>query len=304
MQYRGSLILCVVAVIWGTAFSAQRAGMESIGPFAFNGIRFALGCVSLLPLLYYLRRQKTPEKRRSDCRAAWKAGIVTGLIMMIDLSFQQVGLVYTSAGKAAFITCLYLILVPLAGVFLRRRIAAHIWAGAVLSLAGLYFLCVTKGFVIGFGDMVMLGSAVFGAVHILAIGYYARHVDSMELAVCQFFVCAAASMLVAIGIEEIRWSFVVNAAIPILYGGFLSVGVAYTLQIYGQKYADPAHAVIIMSLESVFGAISGYLFLGEVLTMSQIGGCGLMLTGVLISQLGILYRYKFGRGDDTRCVGK
>ena len=292
MRFRGSLILLLVAVIWGTAFSAQRAGMEYIGPFAFNGIRFALGCISLLPLLFYLRNQKKKNKITKKQQSAWKAGMVTGMIMFIDLSFQQVGLVYTTAGKAAFITCLYLILVPMAGVFLKQKIARNIWIGAIFSLTGLYFLCVKDGFTIEYGDLIILGSSIFGALHILAIGHYAKNVDSIELAVSQFFICSVASLMVALCVEKICLQYIVDAAIPILYGGLLSVGIAYTLQIYGQKYADPSHAVIIMSLESVFGALSGYIFLGEVLQISQIGGCVLMLAGVLISQLGILYSYK------------
>lgn len=291
MKFRGSLILLIVAIIWGTAFSAQRAGMDHIGPFAFNGIRFALGCLSLLPLLYFLRRQKTPQTRRDDCRKAWRAGSVTGLIMLVDLSFQQVGLVYTTAGKAAFITCLYLILVPLAGVFFHQKVKGNVWIGAILSLIGLYFLCVTDGFSLEYGDSIILGSAVFGALHILAIGYYARNVDWLELACAQFFVCSVGSLLLAFFLESFSWQAVSNAAIPILYGGILSVGVAYTLQIYGQKYADPTQAVIIMSLESVFGALSGYVFLDEILSFVQIGGCLLMLTGVIISQLSLLYRF-------------
>lgn len=292
LKFRGSLILLLVAVIWGTAFSAQRAGMEHIGPFAFNGIRFALGGISLLPLLYYFRRQKTAEGAKESRHRAWRAGLITGMIMFVDLSFQQVGLVYTTAGKAAFITCLYLILVPLGGVFLKHKINTNVWTGAVFSIAGLYFLCVTDGLVIQYGDFIILGSAFFGAMHILAIGHYARHVDSLELAVSQFFICSLASLALAVCFEEIRWQSIEDAAIPILYGGFLSVGVAYTLQIYGQKYADPAHAVIIMSLESVFGALSGYIFLAEVLSFSQMGGCVLMLSGVLISQLGMVYKFK------------
>lgn len=282
---RGNLILLLVAMIWGMAFSAQRAGMEYIGPFAFNGIRLALGCVSLLPLLFYFRRKSGRKEKRAE-GSAWKAGLATGLIMFVDLSFQQVGLVYTTAGKAAFITCLYIILVPIGGLLLKQQITANTWFGAALSIVGLYFLCVKDGFAVEYGDLIVLGSAVFGAAHILAIGHYARNVDSLQLAFCQFFVCSIASLLVAAAFEPVALAAVMDAAIPILYGGLVSVGIAYTLQIVGQKYADPSHAVIIMSLESVFGALAGYLFLGELLAIGQLGGCALMLAGVLVSQLG------------------
>lgn len=288
LRLRGNLILLLVAMIWGMAFSAQRAGMEYIGPFAFNGIRLALGCVSLLPLLYYFHRKNRGAAEKAPQGSAWRAGLATGSIMFIDLSFQQVGLVYTTAGKAAFITCLYIILVPIGGVFLKHRIAGSTWVGAALSIVGLYFLCVKEGFAIEYGDLIILGSAVFGAAHILAIGHYARNVDSLQLAFCQFFVCSVASLAVAAAIESVALAQVADAAVPILYGGFMSVGIAYTLQIVGQKYADPSHAVIIMSLESVFGALAGYFFLGELLGIGQLAGCALMLAGVLISQLGSL----------------
>lgn len=300
MRFKGNLILLSVAVIWGAAFSAQRAGMDYIGPFTYNGIRFVLGCVSLLPLLYYAQTTGTAAKRSEG--GAWKAGLITGLIMFVDLSFQQVGLVYTSAGKAAFITCLYIILVPLFGVFLKHRIAGNTWAGGLLSIVGLYLLCVRDGFTVEYGDLILLGSAVFGALHILAIGHYARNVDSLKLAFCQFFICAVLSLIAAFFAEVILLDRIAAAAIPILYGGVLSVGVAYTLQIYGQKYADPSHAVIIMSLESVFGAIAGYFVLGEILGVGQIAGCFLMLAGVLISQLGGVFaarnRFARERGHD------
>lgn len=285
MQLRGNLILLLVAMIWGGAFSAQRAGMDHLGPFTFNGIRFALGCISLLPLLYYYRNSKSPEEKTTQ-GCAWKAGMVTGIIMFIDISFQQFGLVYTTAGKAAFITCLYIILVPLIGIFLKHHITKSTWVGAVCSITGLYFLCVQEGFSISYGDMIILGSSLFGALHILAIGHYARNVDSIELAFSQFFVCSVGSCVAALLVEKIEVARIADAAIPILYGGALSVGVAYTLQIFGQKYANPSHAVIIMSLESVFGAMAGYFVLGEILQIGQIGGCILMLTGVIVSQIG------------------
>lgn len=301
LRLKGNLILLLVAMIWGTAFSAQRAGMDYIGPFTFNGVRFALGCISLLPLLYYFRDAGTAPERKG--KSAWKAGLVTGLIMFIDLSFQQVGLVYTTAGKAAFITCLYIILVPLGGIFLKHHITRNTWLGAFLSLIGLYFLCVNDGFAMEYGDLIILGSSVFGAIHILAIGYYARDVDSLKLAFNQFFICSIASLIMALLTENIVLERIVDAAIPILYGGILSVGVAYTLQIFGQKYASASHAVIIMSLESVFGALAGYLILGELLGIGQVGGCVLMLFGMLVSQLGGLNKAKKKLKEESNSSG-
>lgn len=286
LRLRGNVILLVVAMIWGAAFVAQRAGMEYIGPFAYTGIRFMLGCLSLVPVMYYFRNDKKPYQTEEKSISAFKIGSIAGVIMFFAVSFQQIGLIYTTAGKAAFITCLYIILVPLAAIFLKKQISGNIWVGAVLSVCGLYFLCVKNGFQMEYGDFIVLLCAFIWTIHILFIDHYANSVDSIKLAFYQFLVCALLSSSVAIAIETISWASVVSAAVPILYGGFLSVGVAFTLQIVGQKYAEPSHAAIIMSMESVFGALAGYLFLNEYMGLTEVLGCLLMMFGMLITQVG------------------
>lgn len=286
MRLRGNIILLIVAMIWGAAFVAQRAGMEYIGPFTYTGIRFMLGCLSLIPVMYYFRNDKKNYQAEEKSISVLKVGSIAGVIMFFAVSFQQIGLIYTTAGKAAFITCLYIILVPLAAIFLKKQISRNTWVGAVLSVCGLYFLCVKSGFEMEYGDFIVLLCAFIWTIHILFIDHYANSVDSIKLAFYQFLVCSLLSNSIAIVFETISWSSVVSAAVPILYGGFLSVGVAFTLQIVGQKYAEPSHAAIIMSMESVFGALAGYLFLNEYMGFTEVLGCLLMMFGMLITQVG------------------
>lgn len=301
---KGNLILLLVAMIWGSAFVAQRSGMEYIGPFTYTGVRFFLGCISLLPLLLYLRGHSTPRVSAVDGKrtSVWRVGVLTGTIMCIAVSFQQIGLVYTTAGQAAFVTCLYIVLVPLVGVFLRQKITGNTWGGALLAVVGLYLLCVKEGFSMAYGDVLMLGSAFFWTIHILVIDRYANAVDSIQLAFCQFFVCALLSSVVAVITETITLNSLLDCAVPIAYGGVMSVGIAYTLQIIGQKYAEPAHAAVIMSMETVFGALSGYLFLNEALGLREFMGCIVMMAGMLLTQLGAIvsFRKKSRRIMDLR----
>lgn len=277
---KGNLILLLVAAIWGTGFVAQRSGMENLEPFTYSGLRFMLGCVSLLPVLYYFRNNSPAARRR-----AVPTGIIAGIIMFFGVSTQQVGLIYTSAGKAAFITCLYIIIVPFMELMLRRRISNYTWLGAGLSLIGLYMLCVKDGFSIGTGELIVLVGSFLWALHILYIDNCVRDIDSVTFAFMQFFTCAVISLVVAFTMENITWQAVQAETIPLLYGGFFPVGIAYTLQIVGQKYANPSHAAIILSMESVFGALAGYLFLNEYMTAVEAGGCVLMAVGMIATQL-------------------
>jgi len=270
--------LMLTAIIWGLAFVAQRMGMDYIGPFAFNGIRFGLGALSLLP-----KGNKTIL--RPDPRITWTGGILAGIIVYLAAGLQQVGIVYTTAGNAGFITSLYIIIVPILGLFRKHRIAPQIWAGAVMALAGLYFLSVTREFAISPGDGLVFVSAVFWALHVLIIGDFAPRTDIILLSIIQFMVCSVLSMFTAFILETTTWQMVYNALIPILYGGIMSVGVAYTFQIMGQRHAPPAHAAIILSMESLFAALGGWLILSEMMSGRQIVGALLMLTGVVISQI-------------------
>ncbi|MBP8036013.1 MAG: DMT family transporter [Negativicutes bacterium] len=284
MQTRANVLLLTTAAIWGLAFVAQRVGMDFIGPFTFNGIRFALGSFSLLPLIWFFHRYPQGATSQKNTLSATRMGLLAGLVLFIAASLQQIGIVYTTAGKAAFITCLYIVLVPLAGLWLRHRISFHTWAGCLLALVGLYFLCVKEDFSIAFGDMLELAGALFWTAHILLIDHISRKVDSLKLAAIQFATCAALSLAVALAIETFSLESILQAGVPILYGGIGSVGIAYTLQIIGQKNASPAHAALILSMETVFAAIGGFLLLGEILGARELTGAGLMLAGMLLSQ--------------------
>ena len=284
MQIRATLILLTAAAIWGLAFVAQRVGMDHLGPFTFNGIRFALGGLSLLPLIWFFRRQP-PVAPPAGRLPVLPTGVIAGLILFTAASLQQVGILDTTAGKAAFITCLYIVLVPLAGLLMKRRISRSVWLGCGLSLAGLYLLCIREDFTIGQGDLLELIGALFWTGHILYIDQVSRRVDTLNLAAIQFATCSALSAVVAVATETAATAeAVLAAAVPLLYGGFGSVGVAYTLQIIGQKNASPAHAALVLSLETVFAAIGGYLILDEILGGRELLGCGLMLAGMVLSQ--------------------
>jgi drug/metabolite transporter (DMT)-like permease len=282
-------LLVFVAMIWGSAFSAQRSGMESIGPFGFNAVRFAIGALSVLPLLIFAKRRaggKGPSggpKPSAARKLAYSA--ITGAVLFGGTSFQQAGLVTTTAGNAGFITALYVVLVPLVGIAFGKRSGPRIWAGAVLALAGLYILSVGSGFSVSRGDILELAGALFWTMHILVVGRFGSLMDGLELAVGQYLVCALLSLAGALAFESAPFAGTMAAAVPILYGGVCSTGIAFTLQIYAQKTAHPAHASIIMSLESLFAAIGGIILLGEPLTPRLAVGGVLMLAGTIISQL-------------------
>ena len=294
MRLRGILMLLGAAFFWGTTFVAQITGMEDLGPFSYAASRFFLGFLSLLVVLFLFRKQKRREAGTSSYRSGWKAGLCAGGIMFVASSLQQISMLYTTAGKAAFITCLYIIFVPLFAFFLHSRIRPENWAGALLALVGLFLLAVKGDFSLGLGDSIVLVSAIFWAFHILFIGHFAGEVDVMELSVSQVGLVTVLSAIVAFAIESPTWSAIVSSGTAIIYGGIMSAGVAFTLQAMGQKYADPAHAAILMSFEAIFGALASWLILGEVMTGKEIFGCFLMITGMTVTQLGeFFHRKKF-----------
>jgi len=300
MRATSNLLLLLAAAIWGFAFVAQRVGMDHVGPF--NGIRFALGGLSLIPLIIYFSTHSKEEEKSADSPPTAKAsrvGLLAGAILFIAASLQQIGLVYTTAGKAAFITCLYIVLVPITGIFLKQRITLNTWLGSVLAVIGLYFLCVKESLTISYGDLLELIGAFFWTAHILLIDHYSRKVDTLKLACVQFLTCSVLSLITALAIETITLDGILQAGIPILYGGICSVGIAYTLQIVGQKNAPPSHAAIILSMETVFAAIGGYLLLNELLGPLELLGCALMLAGMLVSQLRTLKPEKPAPADQS-----
>jgi drug/metabolite transporter (DMT)-like permease len=285
---KSDLLFLLSATIWGFAFVAQRMGMDHIGPFTFNGIRFLLGAMVLVPFIYGTRNDQPGKEgsgRRLHTYRLMGYGSLAGLAIFTGASLQQVGLVYTTAGKAGFITGLYVVIVPIMGLLWGQRTNAGTWTGALLAATGMYLLSVNEDFTIAFGDLLELIGAVFWACHIHLIGWLSPKTDSLRLAFVQFMVCAAASLVTAMVVETASIANIVAAALPIIYGGALSVGVAYTLQVVAQRHAQPAHAAILLSLEAVFAAVGGWLILGEVMSVRGLTGCGLMFSGMLVSQL-------------------
>ena len=281
---KSNLLLLLAAAIWGFAFVAQRVGMEHVGPFTFNGVRFVLGSLSLLPLIFYFQN-KPQASPKVKATGALLPGFLAGLILFTAASLQQIGLIYTTAGKAAFVTCLYIVLVPILGIFLKQHVSKATWLSAVLAVVGLYLLCVKESFFIAYGDLLQLIGALFWTVHILLIDHFADRVDVLKLSFFQFVTCGLLSMGTALGLETITLAGLSGALIPILYGGFCSVGIAYTLQVVGQKHSPPAQAAIILSMETVFATIGGFLLLDEWLGFQELVGCALMLAGMLLTQL-------------------
>ena len=284
---RGSLLLLLGSVIWGAAFVAQRVGMDHLGPFSFNGIRMLLAGIVLIPVAAFIDRKKEPGVR-PDPKDQRKAGLLCGVLLFVASSLQQMGLVTTSAGKAGFITALYVVLVPMAAWLLFRKNPGRvIWLGVVLAVFALWLLCMPAGggFALQGGDLLVLGCAVAFTGQILCVDYYAPKVSGVKLARDEFLVTGALSLLIAVFTETITWTGIREALIPILYAGLMSGTVAYTLQIIGQRDTDPTVASLIMCLESVFATLSGALILGEKMTVRETVGCVLMFVAVVLAQL-------------------
>ncbi len=303
--FKSDFVLLITASIWGLAFVAQRMGMDHVGPFTYNGVRFALGGVSLVPFLLVgltKKKSRVAAVEGPDWREILKGGILSGLILFCGSSLQQVGLVYTTAGKAGFITGLYVILVPVIGLLWKQRAGTGTWIGAVMAAVGLYLLSVTEQMTISFGDVLELVGAVFFALHVIVIGRLSQRIDTVSLSFVQCMLCSVVSMAVAFVFETVSLTGIWRAAFPIFYGGVFSVGIAYSLQIYGQKGSHPAHAAILLSLESVIAAIGGWLILNEFLSGRALAGCVLMMSGMLVSQL-YTYLMPGKESVETRSVG-
>ena len=291
---RADLLMLLAAAIWGFAFVAQREGMETMGPFLFNTARFFIGTVFLFPIVWYIsKKNKTPTDKETSTKKLLFAGTVAGLFLFIASSFQQVGIQYTTAGKAGFITGLYIFFVPLIGIFFGQKTGSGTWLGAFIAVIGLYLLSINEDFSIARGDLLQLICAVFFAAHVLVIGYVAKRMDPLKLSLIQYFVSGVLSFFIAIAIEVITWQMIVDTAIPLLYAGIMSIGVGYTLQVVAQQHAKSSHAAIILGLEGAFAVLGGWLILDENLSTRGLIGCGLMLSGMFLSQL--LPRLRFNK---------
>ena len=289
---RGYLYLLIASFLWGTTFVAQMAGMDNIGPFTYGMGRYVIGFLVVLLIWWAFRGQRNQAKAKGTYQSGWKYGLGAGCIMFTGSALQQVAMLYTTAGKTAFITCLYIILVPLFARLLGKKIHPENWLGAVAAVTGLYLLSIHGDMELNFGDVLAFVGAFFWTFHILFIDRYAYRSDGVEISASQLGVCAILNTIACLAVESFTWQQLMNSAVPILYAAVLSSGVAFTLQIMGQKTAEAAPAAVIMSLEAVFGALSGWLILGEQMSSMEIAGCGLMLAGMLITQAGLILKQR------------
>ena len=280
---RAQLLLLLTAAIWGFAFVAQRVGAGAMDAYSFNAVRFALGAASLLPVIAFLQRGRPAPA--GSWRGALLPGLIAGGLLFGGATLQQLGVGYTTAGNAGFVTGLYIVLVPLIGLGFGQRPNRWLWWGVLLAVAGLFLLTMGDTLSMGLGDALVLAGTAFWAGHILVLEHYSRLVEPLRLALVQFVVCALASGAVALT-QARPFGGLDQAVVPVLYGGLISVGVAYTLQIVGQRHAPAATAALILSLEAAFAVLGGLVVLGESLSLRGLIGCALMLAGLLLAQVG------------------
>ena len=291
-QTKSNLLLLLTSFIWGCAFVAQSAGMEHIGPFTFNMVRNIIGCIFLIPCIIVLDRlaKRKPSiwgaaKTSLERKTLIVGGICTGLILGVASALQQFGIQFTTVGKAGFITALYIVIVPLLGLFIGKKIRLFVWFGVGLAVIGMYLLCITENFTIGIGDLAVLICAVIFSFHILVIDHFSPKTDGVRMSCIQFLVAGLLNGIFVIFAESPTFSAILSAWGPILYAGILSSGVAYTLQIIGQKNTNPTLASLILSLESVFAMIAGWMILGEQLSTREWIGCILVFAAIIFAQI-------------------
>lgn len=286
---KNNAMLLLTALIWGCAFVAQSVGMDYVGPFTFNAVRSLIGAVVLLPVIALMDRLEGKDKKKAvkkgDTRTLILGGVCCGIALGVASSLQQIGIQYTTVGKAGFITAMYIVIVPLMGVFVGRKVRPVIGLCVVIAVAGLYFLCMKGGFSLGGGDLMVMICAVAFSVHILVIDYFSPLVDGVRMSAIQFLVAGLMCSVPMFLWEQPQPAVILSAWAPILYAGVLSCGVAYTLQILGQKGADPVVASLLLSLESVFSVLAGWVILGQALSARELFGCALMFGAIILAQL-------------------
>ena len=283
------ILLFFTAIIWGVAFVAQSVGMDYVGPYTFNAVRSFLGGIVLIPCIFMFCRPKSSAKEREKTldrpRDLVIGGGLCGLMLFISTTLQQVGIQYTTVAKAGFITALYIVLVPVLGIFIKKKIGLKVWISVVIALAGLYLLCMKGSFSLGKGDFLVLLCSLCFALHILVIDYFTQRVSGVKLSCIQFFITGILSSVLMFLFETPTWAGILAAWLPIFYAGVFSCGVAYTFQIIGQRGTDPTVASLFLSLESVVSVLAGWLLLGQSLTPREILGCVLMFGAILLAQV-------------------
>ena len=288
---RQSLLLLLTATIWGVAFVSQSVGMDYVGPFTFNAARSLIGAAVLVPCIALLKKLQKKEEgqeevhKKEDKKTLIRGGICCGVILAVASSFQQFGLLYTTVGKAGFITAMYIILVPLLGIFAGKKVGLRIGISVVIAVAGLYLLCMTESLKLEAGDILVLLCAAVFSIHIMVIDHFSPLVDGVKMSCIQFLTCGILCSVCMFLFEAPKLSMILAAWKPVLYAGVMSCGVAYTLQIVGQKGMNPTVASLIMSLESVISVLAGFVLLHEVLSRKEMLGCVLMFAAIILAQL-------------------
>lgn len=286
VAFGSSFLLFLAAFIWGVAFVAQSVGMDYMGPFTFNGARFLMGSVVLLPLVMIRRKKgKTNRKENLGYKETLAGGICCGLALCAAALFQQFGIMYTTVGKAGFITTLYIIIVPIMGIFLGKKVSGKVWGGAFIAAFGMYLLCMSEQFALSKGDTYVFICAILFSVHILVIDYFSPKADGVELSCLQFLTAGVICSVIALMKEKPEIGCFIDGIIPLAYAGIMSSGVAYTLQIIGQKNMDPTIASLILSMESVVSMLAGWVILGQRLSSRELLGCALVFGAVILVQL-------------------
>lgn len=292
-NWKSPILLLLTATIWGTAFVAQSMGLEYVGPFTFNGVRSLLGGLVLLPVIYFTgnpKKEESVSQEATNTKAEGRktlimGGISCGLCLCVASTVQQIGLQYTTVGKAGFLTAMYIILVPVLGLFIGKKCNSYIGISILLAAVGLYLLSIKDGFRLERADIYMIVCALVFAIHILVIDYFAPKCDGVKLSCIQFFVCGVICTVLAFLIERPELNRIWEARLPIAYAGIMSCGVAYTLQIIGQKGMNPTVASLILSLESVISVLAGWALLHQALSARELTGCGIMFVAIILAQL-------------------
>lgn len=289
------ILLFITAVIWGVAFVAQSAGMDYVGPYTFNAVRCLLGGIVLIPCVFFLTRSAKKEQKKDGTASKMPVmdrpkdlligGLICGFMMFVSTTLQQVGIAYTTVAKAGFITALYIIIVPILGIFLKRKAGLKIWISVVIALVGLYLLCMKGSLSLSKGDFLILICSICFAIHIMVVDHFTEKVSGTKLSCIQFLFAGALSSVLMFLFEEPHWADIGAAWLPICYAGILSCGVAYTFQIIGQRGTDPTIASLILSLESVVSVLAGWILLGETLSPREILGCVLMVGAIILAQI-------------------
>lgn len=283
---KNNILLVLTALIWGCAFVAQSVGMDYVGPFTFNMARFLIGAIVLLPVIWFMDRQrKTGAEKGAGQKTLIIGGICCGIALAVASTLQQWGILFTTVGKAGFITAMYIVIVPMLGIFIGKKVRPLIIGCVAIAVVGFYFLCMTESLRLGLGDFLVLLCAIAFSIHILVIDHFSPKVDGVKMSAIQFLTAAIISAVPTLLWEQPVFTEILQAWQPVLYAGIMSCGVAYTLQIIAQKNADPTVASLLLSLESVFSVLAGWVLLGQGLSLKELFGCVLIFCAIILAQL-------------------